>query len=523
MQSVASAVFPDTYRDSVFLMKISSHASSLEGITLASAMMATPRNKDIFSASGLMTQEIEQARPDDIAVSLAGESEALATALGAVRKMLDTAGGTGGGAGGAGSAYRPKSVAEATKALPGLNMALISVPGEYAAYEAFKALRQGLNVMLYSDNVSLDDERRLKTFAGAHNLLLMGPDCGTALLNGVPLGFVNKVRRGGLGLVCASGTGAQEVMCLVDRFGGGISHCLGVGGRDLKDAIGGLSTIQALALLDADPSTEAIAVIGKPPGPKTRTRLAEIYRKLCKPVTVYYAGCDDMALEIAAGATVGHSLEEAAMAGLALLAAGADRQNCQALPAQAEQPRLKATPGSSRKWLRGVFSGGTLCLEALSVAAGGFPGRVWSNMPLAGACILPDAQASCEHTLVDLGDDAFSVGRPHPMIDPALRLERLFQELMAPDTAVVLLDVVLGYGAASGQAEGIARTIARAAAESQGASREVLVVASVCGTAADVPSRPAETEILRQAGVLVCSSNARAAHMAVALVKEASA
>src|SRR4030095_10708603 len=127
------------------------------------------------------------------------------------------------------------------------DIALISVPGDYAAAEALKALAQGLNVMLFFDNVAIADERAIKLYARARTLLVMGPDCGTAIVNGVPLGFANVVRRGDIGLVAASGTGLQEVTCRIHNLGGGISQAIGTGGRDLKDAGGGMPVLQGAA------------------------------------------------------------------------------------------------------------------------------------------------------------------------------------------------------------------------------------------------------------------------------------
>ena len=519
MLHVSSAVFPDTYRDSVFLMKISSAAKGIEGIEAVSAMMATARNKELFEASGLMTPMIREARQDDLAVGLRGREDAVASALEAVGKMLSGAGPRCE----SGEAYRPRTVIEAKRAAPGLNMALISVPGEYAAYEAFKALEQGLNVMLYSDYVSLEDEARLKKAALGKGLLFMGPDCGTALIGGVPLGFVNRVRAGGVGLVGASGTGSQQVMCLVDRLGGGVSHCIGVGGRDLKDEIGGLSSLYALELLDADPATEVIAFVGKPPGPKTRERLERAFAGLRKPVVLHYAGSADPP-GASANVTPAASLEQAAVEACLLLPGSRlDRAACETLLGAEALPGGPAPLPPGRGWLRGVYGGGTLCIETLATAAKAFPGRTWSNLALEGVAKLPDSGASREHACIDLGDDEFSVGRPHPMIDPTARLERLYAELTDPEVAVVLLDVVIGHGSAPDQAEGIVRTLERAASDTGGRSREVRVLASVCGTSADVPPREGVEAALARAGVALFSTNSRAAAAAVALIKEAGA
>lgn len=513
MTTVCSRVFKDTYRDSVFLMKISGVATAREGVETASAMMATPRNKELLIASGLFTSEIEQARQDDLVVSIRGTAIATEHALREIDELLNK------------QVFvrqqgvkRPKSLAQALAEDPLLNVALISVPGEYAAYEALKCLQSGMHTMLYSDNVSMSDERRLKELAADLGLLLMGPDCGTAVLGGVPLGFANRTSRGGLGLVSASGTGAQQVMSLVDLFGGGISHCLGVGGRDLKDEIGGLAAITALRMLDQDPQTKAIAFIAKPPGAATRKTLLEVFAKLSKPVIVYYAGLADVRPETDAGVTVSNSLEAAAIDG------------CRALELQQwsesahreilAECSLKLPEQPIGKCLRGVFAGGTLCYEALGIAARNLPEPVFSNIELTGVSRLEDSARSVGHTLVDLGDDAFSVGRPHPMIDPTLRHERLLQELLDPDTGVVVLDIVLGDGSHPAQAEGIVGILAEAEARSGGRSRRIPVIASVCGTEKDTPSRSHVLGVLEQGGVMYFATNGRAVRAAVKFLKE---
>lgn len=513
MTTVCSRVFPDTYRDSVFLMKISGIAGDCEGVETASAMMGTPRNKELLSASDLLTPEIEWARQDDLVVSIRGTATAAEQALQKVVELLNNQ-----------VTIRregvrvPKSVNEALAADPQLNVAIISVPGEYAAYEALKCLRSGLHTMLYSDNVSIGDERKLKEFATNQGLLLMGPDCGTAVLGEVPLGFVNRTSKGGVGLVSASGTGAQQVMSLVDLFGCGISHCLGVGGRDLKDDIGGLSAMTALKMLDRDPQTEVIAVIAKPPGGATRKALLEIYAKMSKPVILYYADHRDTQPELGAGVTVCDSLEAVAIACCRVLEP--QLQSTEAYENILAECSLELPEQPAGRYLRGVFAGGTLCVEALEIAARELPEPVYSNIEIAGSRILDDMATSVGHTLVDLGDDAFSIGRPHPMIDPTLRQERLLQELLDPDTGVVVLDVVLGDGSHPAQAEGIVDTLAEADARTCGRSRRIPVIASVCGTEKDAPSRSQVLRILEQGGVKHCATSSRAVRAALTFLEE---
>jgi FdrA protein len=396
---------------------------------------------------------------------------------------------------------RARTLDGATKALPNANVALISVPGEFAAAEAAKALRAGLNVLLFSNNVSLADESRLKQLARERGLLLMGPDCGTSLVNGVPLAFANAVPRGGVGVVAASGTGLQEVTTLVARAGGGISHGIGVGGRDLRDEVGGITTLMAIDALDADPNTTHVVIISKPPAPRVAKSVLERITRSAKPFTVCLLGQADLALP--ANARRAHTLREAAERALggAPFAPG--------FLAEAPLPRIRGNR------VRGLYCGGTLCAEAQIVLLAAGEG-VASNAPVPGAHALDgegDAargnRGAITHTIVDLGADEYTRGRPHPMIEPAIRTEPLRTAIADPASAVVLLDVVIGYGAHPDPA-GVLRD---ALATMPG--KRPAVIASVCGTDADPQGYSRQVRVLESAGVIVAPSNAHAAELAV--------
>ena len=502
--SVRTVVLPDTYRDSVFLMKLSSEAKTACGARQVSAMMGTPRNKELFVQSGLSTPEVEAARPGDLVIAIEVEdgsdsAERLDKAVTAVQSLLTAAAPK---ARTRGEAAPPATLEEAREADPDLGLALISVAGDYARYEAAKALDAGLDVMLYSDNINLADEVALKRLAVSKGLLVMGPDCGTAIVKGVPLGFANSVRKGPVGIMGASGTGLQELFCLLDRFGVGITDAFGTGGRDLKDDVGGLTALAALDRLIADPDTKILALIGKPPGKAVRQKLAAKVKASGKPGFAHYLGATDYDPERAVGMTVADDVTGLALAIARFAAPGADEA---ALLPDRPLPRIK--PG----FLRGIFGGGTLCQEAAELAAPYLKGPKFANMKVAGFEPVHGAMATPGHAFWDLGDDEFTVGRPHPMMAPELRMERLEAALCDPEVRVVLLDVVIGFGSHPDQANEIASALARAAARSKGASKDKLVVASVCGTDADTPSRKDQVAILEHAGVVVLPSNARAA------------
>jgi len=280
-------VWKSAYYDSVTLMRLTRDLEAVPGVRRAATMMGTPQNRALLKDAGLLGADGEAASPNDLLIAVAADDEASARAAEAAVRAALTARPS---PGDRRTAARPRSLDSALRVLPDATLALISVPGLYAGAEARKALAAGLHVMLFSDNVPVETEVELKRLAIARDLFLMGPDCGTAIVNGVPLGFANAVPRGRIGIAAASGTGLQEVACLVAAAGEGISHAIGVGGRDLSDAVGGLMMERALAALARDPATEAVCVIGKPPGPSVARRLETLARTLGKPCVVHFVG-----------------------------------------------------------------------------------------------------------------------------------------------------------------------------------------------------------------------------------------
>lgn len=483
---VSNRVRRGFYADSVALMRISRSLAALPGVEAASLMIGTPTNRALLAESGLLDAEGGKAQPDDLVIAVRALDQAAAqSALEEADKLL-----SGGQAQAAQSGLTTvRSLAGALTALPQANLALISVPGDFAAAEARRALARGLHVMMFSDNVSIEDEVALKRLALDKGLLLMGPDCGTALLGGAPIAFANVVPRGDVGLISASGTGLQEVSCLLARAGRGVSHGIGVGGRDLSEAVGGLMTLAAFDALEADPQTRHIVIISKPPAPSVSERIRQRVAKCAKPVTLCLLGAGGMTLAGAAEAVLGRPLPAVAM------------------PAAAQREA-----GKVKGWLRGLFCGGTLCNEAqLVLMAAGL--KVQSNVPVPGAAEASqlDVQAHC---LIDLGDDEYTRGRAHPMIDPEARNDLLAKTLADPAVAAVLLDVVIGYGAHADPAGLIAATLAGLPAQ----SRRAPVIASITGTDGDPQGYMRQAAKLAAAGVLVAGSNAQAAKLAAELI-----
>lgn len=503
MAVVTARVFPNSYRDSVELMQIAAAIEGREGIERAGLVMATPANRDVLGAAGLLTDAVRGAGPNDLVVAVAAVDESTATAA------LDDAsarlsGGAGGSEdGGESSVTAASTLAEAVGELEGANLVLIATPGAYATGEARKALKRGLHVFLFSDNVPVADEIELKALARERGLLLMGPDCGTAILDGVPLGFANKVRRGTIGLAAASGTGLQQVTSLIDRFGAGVSQAIGVGGRDLDERVGGVMMIDAIGRLAADPGTSVIVLISKPPAPSVAQRVLAAAGKTGKPVVVNLLGGDPEAVT-AAGARFAGTFEDAARiaAGLALgrpIATSDDARDSNHGRQTGADVADGFAPGQIR--IRGLYSGGSLAGEA----------RLVLRSELG-------SEAAKAHEIIDLGDDEYTVGRPHPMIDPRLRNEAIEATAADATVAVILLDVVLGTGANPDPAGVLVPAIAAARASAASAGRRIAVVASVCGTEGDPQGFEDQEATLAAAGVILASSNARAARIAASIV-----
>ena len=513
--TTGTRIVADLYRDSVSLMKISAAVSALPGVVQASCIMATPANLDLLREAGLLKIEIA-AGPNEVLVAIeATDADALAEALDSAETELHKEPESLARARDA-AIEPPRSQEMALDTMVGANLALIATPGPFAAAEASKALRLGLNAMVFSDNVALEDEIALKKFAEQAGLMVLGPDCGTAVIDGVPLGFANMVRRGTIGVVAASGTGLQQVICLVDSAGGGISQAIGTGGRDLDARVGGVTMKQGIKALADDPDTSVIVLISKPPAPDVAASVMELADASGKPVVACLLGADPTTFA-SANIHPAATLEDAAAAALSLsrgepVSSVGDRSVLETLIAQAPQV------GRGRKYLRGLYSGGTFCYEALSLLGGRLePMR--SNTSFPATNLINDPWRSEGHTVLDLGDDVFTRGRPHPMIDHRLRNERLVQEAADPQTAVVLLDVVLGCGAHEDPAAAMAPALAKVRQQNDGSGRAL--VGFVCGTDGDPQGLARQRAALSEAGILLANSNAEAVRLAAAIVEAA--
>ena len=452
--AIVNRVERGRYLDSVALMQLSRRLVSLPGIEDAALMIGTPSNKALLRDAGLLDAEGEAAGANDIVMAVRARDEGAARA--ALADAFQSP-----AAKGASVLAHARSLRGALDALSHANLAVISVPGEFAAHEARKALAAGLNALVFSSGVPLEEERALKVTAREKGLLLMGPDCGTALIAGTPVAFANAVPRGDIGIVSASGTGLQEVSCLIARLGGGVSHGIGVGGRDLDERVGALGTLAAIDALEADAATRTIVLISKPPAPAVADEVLARLSRSAKRSVVCFLGFDRPGLAA--------SLREAAE-----MATGRT--------VSAEPPKVDKAKGR----VVGLYCGGTLCSEAEII---------FGRLGLSG------------HRFVDLGNDQYTRGRPHPMIDPELRNEHVARAMADRTVGALLVDVVLGFGSHRDPAGVLLKT-----------KLSKPVVASVTGTDDDPQSRALQVARLRDAGVAVAPSNAHAAEWAAALV-----
>jgi FdrA protein len=477
---LSARVFPRLYRDSVALMALASGLERTEGVEQVGAVMATPANLDILGRSGMCPPDVVAAPDDLLVVVRAVDAHVAEAALRAAEDGLQGSEEQGAQPGGRPA---PGTIREALAQSPDATLVAISTPGTYAPIVAEQALRAGRHVFCFSDNVSIDDERRLKGLAVDSGLLLMGPDCGTGMLDSVPLGFANVVRAGPIGIVSASGTGAQEVACLLHHAGTGVSQIVGVGGRDLTSAVGGLMTHHALDVVAADPATDVVVVVSKPPDPEVAEALLAHLARLDKPTVACLLGMDDADAPVRVRGT----LEAGARAAAELVGHALAESPIDAAPSLSAEKRLR--PGGI---VRGLFAGGTLASEAKYVLRS-------LHVPAA---------------ITDLGDDQYTAGRPHPMIDSTLRAHEVAATGEQPDVAVLLLDVVLGHGSNPDPAGPIAEAVrtARDAAARDGF--DLPVVASVCGTELDPQGLAGQQRVLLDAGVILKPSAAAAARAA---------
>jgi FdrA protein len=489
MKFVAFEIRQGAYHDSVILMQLQRALVELPGVSDAGVVMATPANQALLNQSGLLPEGAESAGPEDLLIVVQAKGEVQAkealsqvdTLLARRRVSEDRQ-------------FNPRSLDAAAKMLPDSKWVLVSVPGRYAAKVARDALRLDRHVFLYSDNVSIEDEIQLKKEASTRKLLVMGPDCGTAIINGVGFGFANHVRRGPIGLVGAAGTGLQAITSKIHQLGSGISHAIGTGGRDLTREVAGITALQALDLLQRDPATKVVVLVSKPPDPDVAARLLGRLRTSRKPVVVQFMGYAPPTLQVD-NLYFALNFDMAALNAIEILHGGTETEG---------RKEQKSVPSNRRRFLRGLFSGGSLANEALrTLQLTLYP--LYSNIPLTESQHLPEPNQSQAHTILDLGADEFTVGRLHPMIDHELRIRYMRKEAADPEVAWILMDVVLGEGAHPDPAEALGPVIAEIKKD-----HPVEVAIVLVGTDEDPQDLDGQMRRFTEAGALVFEDTQKA-------------
>ncbi len=490
------------YQDSVALMLLTSRLSSIDGINKASIMMATPANKAIFTQSGLETEELLAANANDMAIVAditdASIMEILLNEVDAFIKNQATLGQNDI------ETEHIKTWEAAKKAMPDANLAVISIPGAYAAMEADRALDEGMNVFMFSDNVTIEDEARLKKKAHELGLAVMGPDCGTGIIQGVPIAFTNYVANGNIGIVGASGTGIQELTTIIDRLGEGVTNAIGTGGRDLSAAVGGITMLDCIDAMEEDSATKVLVIISKPPAKEVRDRIFERLSNCSKPVVSLFLGEKPAFHE--AGFYHAYTLDEAARIAVALL-----REDT-VVPFTAEMPSGDFFKAEEKKTIKAYYSGGTLAGEAAMLIKDALSIKL---PPEKEDGFMLNYEGNI---VVDLGDDVYTQGKPHPMIDPAKRVECMAEAVDDASTGVVLIDIVLGYGSHENMAGALLPAIIKLKKKADEENRRVYFVATVCGTRKDYQDYDKQVKLLKDAGVIVCETNMIAAETAIHII-----
>ena len=505
MTIVKNIVKVNYYRDSVQLLHLSEQAKQIDGITDAAVVMATSTNKELLNRQNLLSSEGENAVADNMIIAVSAESmSAVDNGVRKIEELLKTSPQT--------QEVKFHSIDEAIRSMPEANLAIVSIPGDYAREVVLSVLDRGLNVHLFSDHVSPEDELEIKRYAKAKGLLVMGPGAGSALIGGKAVGFANAVDKGTVGIVAAAGTGLQEVSVLLSQVGLGVSEALGAGGGDVKDKIGGISTLQEIEVLEKDQETGIIVVLSKPPDEQVRTAILNyVCTSVSKPVVACFLGSEDYEVPAAVRNRVRptKTLHAAVREALRLTKPTANAKSISMAPSELQSIARESWKDltQQQRYVRGLFTGGTLAYEAL-IILDCLIGDVYSNAPLKPELKLPNSYSSYKDSIIDLGEEEFTAGRAHPMIDPTLRKIRLLQEAKDPEVVLIMMDVMLGYGSNQDPAGAMLDSILKAQQTAKETGRSLPILAHVCGTNQD-PQKLADQEAkLLGLGVRVFPTNA---------------
>lgn len=523
MTVVKNLVKKSFFRDSLQLMRLSEEVKKFPGILDAAVLMATDTNKEILQKLGLLTSEGEKASKDDMILAVKAEDESAADeALKKIEDMLMKVP----------TAAVPEaericySVDSALEAMPDANFAIVSVPGEYAKDVVMDLLKRDIHVHVFSDHVPIKDEVEMKKFASERGLLVLGPGAGTSIINGKAIAFANVVRRGNVGIVAAAGTGLQEVSVLLDRIGLGVSQALGIGGNDVKKEVGGIMAIDCIRALEADRKTKLIMVVAKPPDREVMRKITKVItEETTKPFVICFQSLREYKppKKLARRVKAVRGLHAAVIQAVKLSKPKAVQKAHKRISMKPRELRALAMKlskklKSTQKYIRALYTGGTLMYEAMLIYRE-LIGNVYSNAPLSSKYKLPDPHKSLKHSVIDLGEEEFTAGRPHPMIDPTIRKLRLIEEAKDPSVAVILMDFMLGYGSHEDPAGAMIDSIEEATRIAEEDGRNLIILGHVCGTRKDPQSLVEQERKLKKIGVQLFPSNALAVIASALIVK----
>lgn len=514
MTVIKNIVKRNLFRDSLQLMQLSEEAKKLPGILDAAVVMGTETNKEILERLGILTNEGRAAGENDmILAAKAEDEEKLEEALKKMEELVMKPPAVEAAPTEAARVFF--SVEGALEAMPDANLAIVSVPGEYARDVTMSFLKKGVHVHLFSDHVPIEHEIELKKYASEHGLLVLGPGAGTSIINGKAIAFANVVKRGSVGIVAAAGTGLQEVSVLLDRVGLGVSQGLGIGGNDVKEKVGGIMAIDCIRALEADKRTRLIMLVAKPPDRAVLNKITKlIERETKKPFVACFLGAQEYKppKKLARRLHSTRSLHAAVLEVVRMMkprALSAAKKKISMKPSELEKLAKKLWNGLNpkQKYVRALYTGGTLMYESLLIYRE-LIGGVYSNAPLNPKYKLPDPYKSMKHSVIDLGEEEFTAGRAHPMIDPTIRRLRLVEEARDPEVAVILMDFVLGYGSHSDPAGAMLDAIKEAQEIAEEDGRKIVIMGHVCGTRRDLQNLVEQEKKLRKAGVATFPTNA---------------
>lgn len=502
------------YVDSLETLLASSVLNDQPGIEIGCAGMATDPGKDVLESVGLLTEELKTCDGSCYIIAARAESQAAFDA--AVDEVeANLAPEDSGDENETGERSCP-TIRAALAACPKANLCSVAVPGEYALGEVKKALNAGLHCVVFSNNVPLSDEREMKELAWEKGLLCMGPDCGVANINGAALVLASINNRGPFGICGASGVGIQHVAAILHEAGTGISQTIGTGGNDLKNEVGGIMMLMGIDALEADPETKYIALIARRIGDLVEPAILERISRCKKPVVAMFMSCDRAAVE-KTGAVWARDLDDCAQKCLAMVGKTYELETDEELAAKAAEAVSLLAP--EQKYVRGAFSGGTFMDEAMRALIPKV-GDVLSNCPLKEEWRLADSHKSVGNACIDYGEEEFTLGRPHPAIDPGVRKPAILWEAGDPETAVILLDFILTPPGHMDPVGYVLDDIRKAQELARDAGRHIVFVASVLGTDADFQNVSAQRKKLAHAGVLVCRTNHQAALLSGEIVRQ---